>query len=138
MTSEGFGVVTPRHTSPLFEAVEVEAVAHAEREGRRLRRHGHGRLVLCLERGRDRQWMLPEAKGRPSGGKREGGGVGAVLGAVEMGEARKREEAEAMASRSDGRDSTVAESDSSSTGAVASCIADITVTSPFFLSEIHF
>ena len=33
-----------------------------------------------------------------------------VLGAVEMGEARKREEAEAMASRSDGRDSAVAES----------------------------
>jgi hypothetical protein len=63
-----------------LEAVEVEAVADAEREGRRLglRRRGHGRLVLRLERGRDRQWLLPEAQGRPSGGKRGGGGVGAV------------------------------------------------------------
>lgn len=32
-----------------------------------------------------------------------------ILGAVEMGEARKREEAEAMSSRSDGRDSAAAE-----------------------------
>jgi hypothetical protein len=52
-----------------LEAVEVESVAHAEREGRRLRRGGcgHGRLVLRLERGRDRRWLLPEAQGRASG-----------------------------------------------------------------------
>jgi hypothetical protein len=61
-----------------FEAVEVKPVSDAERERGRLRRGGHGGLVLGLDGGRDgRGRPLPEAQGRPGGGRAGRGGAGA-------------------------------------------------------------
>ena len=66
-----------------FEAVEVKPVSDAERERGRLRRRGHGGLVLGLHGGHDgRGRPLPEAQGRPGGGRagRRGAGAGSRRG----------------------------------------------------------